>query len=370
MSDKTKVHFNKTPEEIIRDRRQKELDQNQSEAQAQMARMKGVRQPLGGAPPVRIPPLNAEPIEGGGPMAQQAEILTDPTSPLSPAYDPNLAMMMHKAHAQSPKTDGPFSVLPPEAQHQPGFVKGIGSMYAANQPALKKQQHEAVDGYKPVLSEKTRASMEALAAFQTQAQHMQEEKADDALTTPEDKKRQDDVANLGKQVEKTNEDLYKDLQEMLDDPRQWNLLNNPQRRKEIEGRLVKMDITDIIVYGEIRQDVTIVPDKLTVTYRSVSGEEDLAVKQLMFGEHGGDKYLLDKYTIMQLSMALVAINGDELPTHLDEKKKWKEELFLRKYEKVIKFPIQFIADLGVQYLWFDERVRRLFLGSTEELKNT
>jgi len=156
---------------------------------------------------------------------------------------------------------------------------------------------------------------------------------------------------------------------MLDDPRQWNLLNNPQRRKEIEGRLVKMDITDIIVYGEIRQDVTIVPDKLTVTYRSVSGEEDLAVKQLMFGEHGGDKYLLDKYTIMQLSMALVAINGDELPTHLDEKKKWKEELFLRKYEKVIKFPIQFIADLGVQYLWFDERVRKLFLGSTEELKN-
>lgn len=363
---KKQVQFNKPPTEVLRDRRQRE-------AQDHMNKLKQPRQPHGGAPPVSIPPLNAEPIKNGGTMAQQAEILKDPTSPLSPAYNPELAMMAQQggppgAPRMTPggkiqEVKGPFATLPEEAAQQPGFRPGIGSMYQANQPALTGQ-----DGYKPRISENTRQSMQTLAEFHAAAQR-QQQMAHEDVADPQRKQREETAARLENSINEDT-DLYKELQEVLDDPTQWNLLNNPKRRKEIEERLSPMDITDVILHGEIRQTIPIVPDKLEVTYRSVSAEEDLSVKQMMFGESGGDRYLMDKYTIMQLTLAMVAINGEDLPTHLNDKKKFDEVKFIAKMEKVTRFPIQLIADLGIQYLWFDERVRKLFLGGTDELKNS
>jgi hypothetical protein len=370
MADKKKppVQFNKPPQEVLRDRRQKE-------AQEQMSRLKQQRQPLGGAPPVKVPPLNAEPLKGGGTMADQAEVLRDPTSPLSPAYSPELAMMAQQPPPGAPRLapgggvqeGGPFSLVDEDAPAQPGFRPGIGSMYQGNQPGLKAGQANA-DGYKPRLSDKTRDSMAALAEFHAAAER-QQTMAQETAADPQKPAREQAAAQLEQNVEQDS-DLFKELQELVDDPAQWNLLNNPKRRKEIEERLVPMDITDVILHGEVRQTVPIVPEKLEVTYRSVAAEEDLAVKQMMFGESGGDRYLMDKYTIMQLTLALVSINGEELPTHLNDKKKFDETKFLGKFDKVSRFPVQLIADLGIQYLWFDERVRRLFLGGTDELKNS
>lgn len=366
---RSQVQFNKAPQEILRDRRQRG-------AQEHMNRLKQPRQVHGGAPPVRVPPLNADPLEMGGTMADQAEILRDPKSPLSPAYSPELAMMSKKEPPGAPRMapgggvddGGPFSLVGEDAPQQPGFRPGIGSMYRGNQPGLQSGAPSAQDGYKPQLSEETRESMRTLADFHAAAEKQQAMGASSAAD-PQKETREKQAAQLEKQID-GDADILQDLQEALDDPAQWNLLNNPKRRKEIEARTPKMEITDVILYGEVRQTVPVVPEQLEVTYRSVSADEDLAVKQLMFGESGGDRYLMDKYTIMQINLALVAINGEELPTHLNENKKFDEALFLAKLEKVTRFPVQFIADLGIQYLWFDERVRRLFLGGTDELKNS
>jgi hypothetical protein len=370
MVDKKKlqVQFNKVPQEVLRDRRQRE-------AQERMDRLKQPRQPHGGAPPVRVPPLNAEPIKMGGTMAEQAEILRDPTSPLSPAYSPALAKVAQQGGPPgAPRMNpgggvkdggGPFSLVDQEAVQQPGFRPGIGSMYQGNQPALKP---EAQSDYKPRLSEETRQTMQTLAEFQAVAERRQT-MVQETAADPQKETREQQAAQLEQQID-SDSDMFKELQEVLDDPAQWNILNNPRRRKEIEVRMDPMDITDVILHGEVRQTVPIIPDKLEVSYRSVSADEDLAVKQMMFGESGGDRYLMDKYTIMQLTLALVSINGEELPTQLNEKKKFDEPKFLAKFDKVSRFPVQFIADLGIQYLWFDERVRRLFLGGTDELKNS
>lgn len=356
MQGKKPVQFNKPPHEVLRDRRQ-------LEAKEKMSRLKQPRQPHGGAPPVKVPPLSAEPLKSGGTMAQQADVLRDPTSPLSPAYSPELAMM-DKKDEPSAKPGGPFSLVDEEAMRQPGFRPGIGSMYQGNQPALAAQKQQQQD-YKPQLSEETRQTMQTLAEFQAVAERRQ--------TMPDGKpEEKEGGAKMEELSEELEEDsaMFRELREVLDDPTQWNLLNNPKRRKTLEGRLSPMDITDVILHGEVRQTIPIVPDKLNVTYRSVSGDEDLAVKQMMFGESGGDRYLMDKYTIMQLTLALVSINGEELPSHLNDKKKFDETRFLSKFEKVTRFPVQLIADLGIQYLWFDERVRKLFLGGTDELKNS
>lgn len=385
---KNTTQFNKPPEEILNAR---QLTPEQQAAKQRMEQMKRQRVPLGGAPPVKIPPLTADPIEGGGTMHQQAELLQDPTSPLSPAYDPNLAMMASQTKPLTPDQmarlaggqpgapglrmgpdgsvqqgapggGGPFSVLPPEAAKDPNFRPGIGSMYAGNQPGVRKAQaapaQQAQDGYRPTLSEETKRSMDALATFQAQAEGKQVAEAN--------KKKAPEKEEIEPLDDETV--MQRELREMLNNDYQWNLLNNPDRRKKITARLKKMDITDIILHGEIRQDVPVDPEKLIITYRSVTGEEDLAVKRMMATETGPDRYLLDKYTLMQLSLAVVSINGQPLPDHT-KNGKFDEEKFLIKLEKVLKFPIQFLADLGIQYLWFDERVRDLFVGSTEELKN-
>jgi hypothetical protein len=230
-------------------------------------------------------------------------------------------------------------------------------MYAGNQPGLKPEVDAG--GYRPKLSEETKRSMDALANFQAQAEGKQ---------VAEIKKADEDKTKSPVETLEDETTMQKELRELLNNDYQWNLLNNPERKKIISSRLEPMDITDIILHGEIRQDVPVDPKKLFITYRSVTGEEDLAVKRMMFGEQGNDRYLLDKFTLMQLTLALVAINGQELPLHLKDGK-FDETKFLQKFEKVLRFPIQFLADLGIQYLWFDERVRDLFVGSTEALKN-
>lgn len=367
--DKNTISFNKTPEEVLRARKsQQELTPEQKAYQERMASLKQARQPLGGAPPVQIPPLDAEPMEHfKGTMQDQAAALRDPTNPLSPIYEPQLAMMGH-----------PLAPLPPEAAKQPGFRPGVGSMYASNQPAIPRVPAKTAvppkpgEPYRPSLSRETEESLRALSEFQSKAQHTQEASVDE---TKKDEKKIDEEASKLEKAAKDGapeKDFLNELKGLLDNPQQWNALNNPARRKEIEARCQPMDITDIILHGEVRQEVPIRtgPKPLVVVYRSVSADEDLAVKRMMFGETGGDRYLIDKFSIMQLTLGIVSINGESLPTHLTEERKFDEKNFNNKYQKLLRFPIQFIADLGVQYQWFDERVRDLFVGTTEAVKNS
>lgn len=373
--DKHQIHFNKPPDEVLRERRaRRELTEEQRINQERMAGLKAPRPPLGGAPPVSIPPLDAEPIENfPGSISDQAAALRDPTNPLSPLYEPQLAMM--QAQRQIPQVkiqQHPLAPLPPEAAQQPGFIPGMGSMFAANQPHLATSPaHEPPpkpgDPYRPTLSKETRESLKALAEFQTKAQKVQEDDVDDTEVKAKAEKLEKDVKEGAPE-----KDFMTELKDLLDSPKEWNALNNPARRKEIEGRCKEMDIADIILHGEVRQEVPIRTGKqpLLIVYRSVSAEEDLAVKRMMFGETGGDRYLIDKFSIMQLTLGIVSINGEVLPSHLTEERKFDEKLFKNKYDKLLKFPIQFVADLGIQYQWFDERVRGLFVGSTEAVKNS
>lgn len=371
MADKNQVQFNKTPDEVLRERREKQISAQQERERQKIEALKQARPPLGGAPAVKIPPLTADPIEGGGSMSEQAAILADPTSPLSPAYDPKLAVNRRQGEAAM-KPPGPFNVLPPEAQQDPRFVPGVGSMIAGNQPRIASdvshREAPSKEGYKPSLSDETRRSMEALAEFQKRAEVQQTLEASKrpqprAEATAEPKSEAEET--LG-----TMPSLQDELKDLLQNEQEWNRLNNPERRRLIEARLEPMDLTDIIVHGEIRQTVIVQPGKLSIVYRSVSGEEDLAIKRMMYGEKGGDRYLMDRYTLMSLTLAVFAINNSELPTHLSDVGRFDEGKFLQKFRHISKFPIQFLADLGVQYMWFDDRVRDLFVGQTETLKNS
>jgi len=332
---------------------QKPLSPEQQTAQDRMASIKAGARPVGGVPKVRIPPLDADPLPGGGSMSAQAEFLRDPTNPLSPSYSPELATMAARERATG---QGPFDLLPDSATEDSGFIPGVGSRVSANQPNVRPQPKPAGQLLRP----ETVQDLEKLGELQKTAEQVQQS---------EMQKEESQTAEVEKQIVEDAAKQAADLGSLMSEG-DWNLLNNPSRRKEIESRLKAMKIEDILTYGEIRQDVPVIPAKCVFSFRSSSGAEDLAVKRMMFGEQGGDQYMLDKFSLMNLALGVVSINGMQLPSHLDDKKRFDETLFKKKFDMLMRFPIQLLADMGVQYMWFDYRVRQLFIKSTEVLKNS
>jgi len=356
-----------------------ERDQSNKE---RMAAIKSRGKPLGGAPPVKIPPLNAEPIpdpETGRPipMEQQADILRDPRSPLSPYYDPNLAdtaaevareqasnmdpqrlRMAREASGGEPMsktTKGPFGpTLPPEAAQDPAFRPGVGSAYAANQPGLGKTPQPG----RKQLSEETVEGLQALSEFQAKAAETQEKVVEEAA-----KEHVDDEASRREDALGLADEFYDELR------RRRQSLDTEELREAIEKRCEEMTIDQLIEDGELRQVVPIVRDKLLVEFRTVSGEEDLGMKRELYKERNApDIYLFDKLNMMQLAAGLYSINNKPLPDHLNERRRFDPKAFEVKFNKVQALPLPFLASLSINYTWFDHRARKLFV-DLDSLKN-
>lgn len=351
--------------------------------QKKMAAIKGRGKPLGGAPPVKIPPLNADPISGpnGEPltMEQQAEVLRDPRSPLSPHYDPTLAATAAKVEQEqetamdphvlraarqggkqmAKQPGGPFGgTLPPEAAQDPNFRPGVGSMYAQNQPGLKPGQPQGKPGA-PHLSQDTVEGLEALKKFNAEAQAAQEQQSEEAAKEHVEKDQADRLADdLG-----LDDDFMREMRERRQD------LDTQELRDTIEARCAEMTIDQLIEEGELRQTVPIVREKFIVVFRTISGEEDLAIKRELYVERNApDIYLFDKLNMMQLCAGIFSINGKPLTDHLNDKRRFSKEQFLLKFNQVNAMPLPMLASLSINYTWFDRRSRKLFV-DLDELKN-
>lgn len=354
-----------------------EAERKRQAQQERMDRIKSRGKPLGGAPPVHIPPLDAKPLMDGdgNPMTMhdQAAALRDPTNPLSPHYSPSLDKLSGRqmdphslrGERRGPAIKpGPFGgVLPPEAMQDPQFVPGVGSMYAANQPALRNRGGQQPER-KMTLSEETISGLEALKKFQNEAAQTQEK-----VIKEEDKKEKDSIKDSGPTAPFKDQPDFSGLLEQIRAEQQKLGEDRIEKlKKEIEARCQPLSVEKLIEEGEIRQEVPIVRDKLLVTYRTLSGEEDLCIKRELYGVQGGDNYIVDLLGMMQMTAGLYAINGRPLPTHLDEKRRFNKDLFYTKLDIVKSYAIQMLAMIGLNFTWFDQRTRELFF-DLEPLKN-
>lgn len=227
-------------------------------------------------------------------------------------------------------------------------------MYAANQPGVRAGNEQE----KPKLSPETVEGLDALQKFNADAQATQE-------------------ANL-KQAEQENEKSYTDRlaeeigieSSLLAQLRQErNSLDSLELREAIEKRCSPISIEQMLDNGEIRQTVPIVRDKFVVEFRTVTGEEDLAIKRELYVEKQvPDIYLFDKLNIMQLTAAIYSINGRPLPDHLNERRRFDRTKFFEKFDRVISMPMAWLASVSINFSWFDARTRRLF-SDLGELKN-
>jgi hypothetical protein len=149
------------------------------------------------------------------------------------------------------------------------------------------------------------------------------------------------------------------------------VLVSPERRKSIEDRLEKMNISDLITKREISQTIPVVPGEIEYTFRTFNQHEHLFCLQYIFDTQGSAAYTEELLNTAKLACSLVSINGAHLPDHRknvgSSKESVDKELFEKKLFHVGSFPTQMIADMSVQAIWFTDRVNKLF--SLEHLKN-
>lgn len=202
----------------------------------------------------------------------------------------------------------------------------------------------------PILSAATQSQLEAMGTASKVAESEAEKKSveEEAKKAVEDKKEElFDMFDFGGQNEAER------------------VLNNKKRRQEIEKRCEPMAIEDLLMRDEVRQLVQIVPDKFFVVFRSLTPEESLFIKQILAREQApSDSYALEKYSLLQLACSVVSINGKEFTDHRNKDGDPQDDLFKLKMKQLMKKSGYVINDLGINYMWFDIRVRKLLTSDT------
>ncbi len=300
-----------------------DLSPQNSEYAARIAKARMGANPVGGAPMPKMPDFAAAQAQGDRYAGVQG----------------------------NQRSQGMATLLTPEQRAQlearGKAIPGVGSAYAANQPNAREvmQAGQQPQGYQNPprpeggLSQQTAEQLEAVAKAN----------ASEAKEAPPEEK-------LKKDLEDFEDELF-DFDEFGNKVK--NLLANKERREKIEARCEPLDLMDLLVNKEVRQVVPIIPNKYFPTFRTIGGDEDLAIKRLMSDDKGSPTYLLNRLTLMNLACGLYAINGKVLSNHQDNEGNFNSELFEAKYKTILKYPQQVLADLAVNYTWFDRRVRSL-----------
>jgi len=359
---------------------------------------------------VAIPRLDGD-VHEGLTMAQHAQLqraaAAQPAQVDTPRMETSIVEMPSVASMTPPSPGAlhpaslgilPMDTLPVEASSDPAFKRGHGSMYAAAQPELamrygivrngvhlQPHQLRGSKGPAKTLSPASVKDLETLQKLQQQKDGStlvsnlkeREEDVDDTLDgsaaaasaragnlpgdmehmptkrrAPKEKRKEEKV-----DIDELDFDQFR--QRMMRD-----ILNNEGQKDIIESELDPLSIEDLILRNRVTQKVPIVKG-FHVTYQSMTGEEDLALKRLIMEESTAvdisDRYLLDKYAIMSMAVGIAAVNGKPLGEHTNGSGDFDTDLFWKKFRRVLKLPTHMLASIGCNHFWFEQRVRKLFV---------
>jgi len=363
------------------------------------------REPVAGGPTPPIPHLD-QPFQEGMTMADQARAQMPP--PPGPAvqqatqfFGPGGSVAVPQtfqpptrpANPQAPLFF-PTDILPEVARQDPDFQRGQGEMYASSQPRMAYKygvirsgkhippQQLASGSRSTLLSQETIAGLTAVQNFQqTRAQA---ESSDPAVVAAAAASPAGQAARMGQSATDGEKPLteaerarVKNVVSNMDDfdfhtfreMMMKDLLNNDEQKKIVESRLTPMDLTDLVSNGFVTQSVPI-NSKLTLEFQSAGAEEDLALKRLIIQEakqtgfHVDDKYILDKYSVMSMTVGVRSINKNPLLDYRGNDGNFDDEKFWKKFNQVVKLNLHLLASIGINFFWFDVRVRRLFVAES------
>jgi hypothetical protein len=228
------------------------------------------------------------------------------------------------------------------------FHSGVGSAYAANQPAVNRL---------PTSSEGEELPIDPKLAPRPPGSGLR----------PDTLK---DLAGVAAANSKSDDEELKTIRKEIDDidevfetnefgERVRSLLANKERARIIESRCKPLSLEELLISGSVHQVVPIVPTRFEPTFRSPQGDENLEILRLMSSVRGSDEYVLDTLQLYRLTVGLFALNGKPFPNHLDTDNEFNEDLFKNKFKKVRKIALPILADMVVNYTWFARRVQKL-----------
>jgi len=363
-----------------------------------------VNTPVAGGPGPSIPRLDGVPSQPGMTMQQHAQMaraaeqaqLPTPAEGGSFVEPPPSASPVRKTAPQLGLL--PLDVLPEQAREDPEFREGHASMFAVNQPnlamkygvvrngqVLTPQQLANPRGESRKLRPETINDLKKIQELQKARDNVplpegspSEEISDAAKAAatvgnvPGDASEKPLTPGERKEVEKTLSRLDEFQFDAWRQAMMKDILNNPEQQKIIEERLETMDVGDMITNGFIIQRVPVLPNKFEVSFKTTDGETDLALKRLIMEDANTigeltDRYYLDRFALMSVAASLYAINNKVFPEHRDAKGDFNDDLFRKKFNLVLKLPFHMLASIGLNAMWFEQRVRGLF--KAEKLSN-
>jgi hypothetical protein len=263
-------------------------------------------------------------------------------------------------------------VQPQEEKASPHLQGGVGSAYPVNQAMARGEVERPVtlkEANQMPIKQKPALSPESLQAIQMTQVDVPEEPKDEPVPKQEFKSVAEETQQeLDQASDQFEPDTPLDVSALME--ARMSIMS-PQRREVIEGRLKPLDIGDMITKREIVQEVPIIPGKLTAMFRTFSQRENIWVLQYLYDFPGSNAYVQELLNTCQLVCGLVSINGQYLPDHRTNVGTPSEavdrDAFKKKMFHVTSFPIQLVADISVQMLWFQDRVSKLL--TIDELKN-
>lgn len=295
-------------------------------------------------------------------------------------------------------------ILPEDAMKDPNFIQGQGSMFAIHQPNLARkygvirnkkwippqqinQQYQPTvipDGSAPSekmkLSPATEEGLRAAAQYTEQRRLMEEQAAkqkQDAPPppTPEPAGKKYSEMSIEEKLSKLDAFDQNKVEEFIRD----NDLNTKAQKDLIEKRIkdsgYDLSIDEMVMTNKVRQRIPIKPGKFEVTLESIDVEVDLALKHLIMEEakkqEVSEKYYLDKYSFMAITVSLVEIQGSTskkiFPSCFDEEGRFNRDLFWKKWDVIVKLNFWMAASICTHFSWFDQRVQQLY--RVEDVKN-
>jgi hypothetical protein len=243
-------------------------------------------------------------------------------------------------------------VLSPEEkqrlQEAGQFHPGVGSAYAANQPAMNKL---------PTNTEGEELPIDPRLAPRPVGAGLRPEtiKELEGVAAANSKDGDEDLNKINKEIDEIDEVF--ETNEFGE--RVKSLLANKARARLIEGRCPPLSLEDLLLSGSVQQRVPIAPGRFEPTFRSLQGFENLEILRLMSKLQGSEDLIIDTLHLYRLTAGMFALNGRPLPNHLDTNGDFNEELFKTKSKMVMKMALPILSDLVVNFGWFQKRVQKL-----------
>lgn len=145
--------------------------------------------------------------------------------------------------------------------------------------------------------------------------------------------------------------------------------DNKRVRQAIEKKCGEMDFADLVLTGRVKQTVPVLAGKITFEFQSLTGTEDFWIESNAQLEASTEWGVRSWVVYARLTMALVAVNGKVLSSHLDKSGQLDAKLFQTKMKEVLRLGSK-ILDIAVTNMgWFNNRVEQIFQDDFEALGN-